>query len=97
MKINLKCRQRVERMKANLVGFKACNGLYGPSESHLALTIITENILIIHIIRVSNREVAKLNQKKREKSNQVLAMAENLASSVCFKEEGAECLFLLLS
>lgn len=48
MKMNLKCRQRVERMKANLVGFKACNGLYGPSESHLTLITITENIFIIN-------------------------------------------------
>lgn len=33
----------------------------------------------------------------REKLNQVSAMAVNLASSACFKEEGAECFLLLLS
>lgn len=31
----LKCLQRVERMKASLVGFIRCRGLKGPSESHL--------------------------------------------------------------
>lgn len=33
----LKCRQRVNLMKASLVGFIRCNGLKGPSASHLIL------------------------------------------------------------
>ena len=36
--IHLKWWQSVERIKASLVGFRACNGLYGPSASHLVMT-----------------------------------------------------------
>lgn len=43
-----KCRQSVERMKASLIGFIACNGLNGPSESHLIIPSKQINQSAIH-------------------------------------------------
>lgn len=46
----MKCRQSAERMKASLVGFITCNGLKGPSESHLLTSTRKGQIHVIHFL-----------------------------------------------
>lgn len=47
-----KCRQSVERIKASLVGFIACNGLNGPSEFHLIMPSKQINQVLIYIYTI---------------------------------------------
>ena len=57
----LKCRQSAERMKASLVGFITCNGLKGPSESHL-FTPRKGQIHVIHILKLTHILQQQLQQ-----------------------------------
>ena len=79
-------------MKASLVGFITCNGLNGPSESHLFITQVNLKfqVLIYLIFPFFSLHQPSRGLKKKwenEKANQVSTMEANLGSSSSSKEE----------